>query len=125
MVYDYSVLATKAVTLVEKYGRSVVLVKYSKDITDPNKPWRGGMTSTEVSTSGISVQPSSASQLGIMTVTENLAKRVDSIFLVAAGTVDLSKYDEIKDGNTTWHIEISEMLRPGNTTLLYFFGVKR
>lgn len=128
MTYDYSNVATKAVDLVKKFGRSVTLVKYSTAIDDTAKPWRGTSTprqATEVPTSGLSVQPSSASQLGITTMSMELIKRLDAIFIVAGGTVDLSKFDEIKDGNIVWKIEESETLKPGDTTLLYFFGVKR
>lgn len=127
---DYVALAATAQRLIQENGRSISLISFNATAADANKPWRGA-TDPRVSPSasltlyGCFVEPSSAIRLGMSTETSDLLKRSTQIVMVAS-TADLSSYNEIIDSDTTrWKIEGMEKLKPGETTLLYFIGVKR
>lgn len=131
---DYIKLATTALRLVEGAGRDVTFRRLNRTtLDDAAKPWRGTATpraavAASVTASAVAIHPSEASLLGIATEDSELIKRSDQILIVALGatsTDDLSTFEEVLDGTTLWKIVRVDTLRPADTTLLYFVGVKR
>lgn len=73
------------------------------------------------------VEPAGLKSLGISTKQNGLWKDSAQIALVGSdGINDLTTFDTITDSDgSTWKIDHTEKFRPGDTTLLYFVGVKR
>lgn len=132
---DYTSLADSARSVIEGVtGRSITLVKLDQTPSDSSKPWRGDADSranpvAESIQTGIFVQISSAQQLGLRNINEELVKRSDQVVLFAPGsteTLDFTEFDEIHDSdNTIWKITFMEVLKPGEIPLLYYAGVKK
>lgn len=127
---DYVKLAATAERLIAKSGRAITLVKFDRTVETPTKPWRGaeeprGSNATETPTVGVFVEPSSATKLGMSAEVTDLLKRSQQMIMLST-QVDISAYNEVVDSDSTrWKIIGMEKLRPGETTLLYFVGVKR
>lgn len=126
---DYVRLAATAKRLVEANGRDLSFVRLAETPTDPAEPWRGKTAPREAATvvlgSGVAVPPSSATTLGIHVMDDHFLKRSDQI-LICVAEEEIDNFDEVIDeGSTVWKIEGVEKLRPAETTLLYFVGVKR
>ena len=126
---NYTKLAATALRLVENAGRAITLVKFHTTPGNASKPWLGatsprGANATQLNTTGVFVEPSSATSLGMSTEISDLLKRSEQVIIVAS-TSDLSQYHEVIDNSIRWKIEGMEKLAPGATTLLYFIGVKR
>jgi len=119
---DYSPLQTKAQNLIEKFGRTVVLVKESRTATDATKPWLGTSTSdTEVSASAVYVplageQPVTVSE---MLETAGLSRRADAFLVGAISGQDVRTFQKVQDGSRVWRITNVSVIQPGDTVLLY------
>lgn len=130
MAKDYSGLRATAQRLVENFGRPVTFVLFEDDPADPAKPWRGAAdprspAESEIAGSAVAVPPSSASQLGLRVDHVDFVKRSDQI-LIAFAETDIEEYDEVLDSDgVRYKIEGVEKLRPAETTLLFFVGVRR
>lgn len=127
---DYTKLAATAQRLVENSGRDITLVEFNTTPADASKPWRGASDprttpDATLAVSGVFVEPSSATKLGMSTEVSDLLKRSSQIIIVAS-TADLKSYNEVIDSDSSrWKIVGMETLKPGDTTLLYFIGVQR
>lgn len=124
---DFTKLATTAKRLIEKNGRSVVVVKRGKQPQDTDQPWRGQTNFPEAEVSGLAVFVDS-SDLGYTVMDEENVKRSVKVALFAAandGSNNLETFDEIRDGDVKWQISKAEVLAPADTRLLYMFEVKR
>ena len=127
--------ANLAQRLVSANGRNVVFVKLSQQTDDPTKPWRGVTDArttplAQATVPMVTVPPSSASQLGLSTVYENLLARTDQIGIAAPGGAsndDLAEFNEIVDQDgSRWKIEFVETLNPaGAVRIVYFIGLRR
>jgi hypothetical protein len=132
-LFNETTIANLAKSLIEQSGRNVTFVKLSSSVDDSAKPWRGTTTvrsapSASTDAYATFVPPSGAAELGLSTQDVEWVKRSEQICLVALGadsTVDLATYDELLDGSQRWKITGIETLKPANTILLYFVGVKR
>jgi len=125
---DYADLLTVAQTLIEETGRSVVLSKLDDSLLDSNKPWKpsGGNSGTDQVTAFATFVPlSSMQELGMSIKDNELFKRATQVCLVAGNAVDLRDHNMITDNGSDWRIEAAEVLAPGDTTLLYAFGVSQ
>lgn len=136
MSFNYNKLAATARRLVERFGRTVTLVKYDHDednLINPAKPWRGvqaprGADATEVVQSMVFVEPSSAEKFGLKVEMSVSHSRIRMVGLLAPGPGDTNSYaefDEIIDGNLRWKIMSSNNLIPGPVPMIYFFTVER
>lgn len=132
MAKDYTNIADTAARLVEKYGKSMLAVKYDKTAADISKPWEGAEDprddAVETNINAVVVTVSSGVKLGITTVDSELAKQSDQMLIVALGSetqIDLSSYNEIKESDITWRITNVEKLQPSSMVLLFFVGIKR
>lgn len=133
MAFNYTPLANTAKRLVEKFGRSVTLVKFAETPADPAKPWRGNLTPRDTPLASAAlhmafVQPSSAEELGLNVEKFGLTDRQAQIAIMAPGASDSTAYehyDEVVDGTVRWKITEVEILKPGSTRMAYFFMVQR
>ena len=118
--------------LVAARGREVSFIKLNATPADPAKPWRGAANpraapGDTASVPSVFVPPSSASQLGLSTVSEELLRRSTQIAICAPGsssTDNLEEFDEVvdKDGSR-WKITFVETLRPADVRIVYFVGL--
>lgn len=129
-VYDNAVQT--AYRVVQKWGRSVTVVKGSETATSASEPWMGSdseytaaTASSEVATKAVFVDPKSDTNFGwVEEMGITLHAKGSQIAIVAArGLVDLSQHEGIEDGTVTWKIERAHVLKPGDTTVLYAFEV--
>lgn len=132
MAFNYAALATVALNLVTKFGRSVTLVKFAETPADVNKPWRGNLTPRETplasaTVSMVFVHPSSAEELGLNIEKFGTVDRQAQIGIMAPGSdaTVYEDYDEVVDGTTRWKITEVEVLKPGPLRMIYFFRVER
>jgi len=129
---DDAALAETAKEIILGTGRTVTFVRFSEEVDDTAKPWRGTTaarsTPAETLETAATFVPPTGAGLGLKTLDAEWVKRSQQICLVAPGTsetADLSTFDELLDGVTRWKITGVETLKPQNVVLLYFVGVKR
>lgn len=124
---NYDRIAQTAQRLVAKNGRSITLVKLNATSADPDKPWRGaedprGDDAEELVVPAVFVGPTA---LGFAATSQDLFKGCSQICIVAT-TADLIGFNEVLDADgKRWKIAHIEKLKPAQTTLLYYIGVKR
>lgn len=129
---DYTKLQATANRLIEENGRAISLVRLSQTPADSNKPWQGPADDEEEfeEVYGCFVPPNTVRQFGITSLGEgtevqDLVKHSEQIIITAQGDLDVRSYSEILDRDERWGIVGIQVLRPGNTTLLSFIGVRR
>lgn len=129
---DYVRLAATASRLIEKSGRSITFVKLNETADDPAKPWRGPPDGgdTNLPLFGVFVPPNTVRQFGLSALGEgtefdDLVTRSEQIIITFQGENDLRDYTEVEDRGERWGIIGLQVLRPGDTTLLAFVGVRR
>lgn len=128
---DYARFVALAQRLIEANGREITVQKLDATPEEEAKPWNGPGEPTvdedeEVETYAVNLSHASTVDLGALGIDEDLLKRVERVLLVAAnGTDELDTFQQILDGEETWGIDWVRTLKPGPTTILYVFGVKR
>lgn len=130
MVETAPLIAT-AQRLITENGRSVTFVEFNSTPGDASKPWdaptnpRTDPDSTLV-LDAVFVSPTGAASLGFKAETSDLVKRSEQIMIVSPGAaIDLTIFQEIIDGSDRWKIVGVETLKPGNSVILNYVGVKR
>lgn len=126
MDYDAAVALCKR--LIEKNGREVLFEKLSGTVADTTKPWKGKGTPTvekTVKRKALFLIHEGRRDLGFLGIEEELLKRVEQIALVAPGSVDITDFNAITDDSQRYALDWQRILKPGDTTLLFVFGVKR
>lgn len=121
MAKDYAPTLATSKRLIDKFGRTVTLASIVSAPLEEDKPWLGA---TEV--------PTLTSQLPIKAAFIGLSKRLGEEFLkdleevaVVATADDLSGYHVVLEGTTRWNIVRMETVRPGDTRLITYLGLKR
>lgn len=128
--FDYSRVLATAQRLVARYGRLVALQGVSAGPADPNNPL-AGPAAPPAPVSGIPaafVEPAGLRALGISAQMATLFANSTQIAVVApvSGTPDFTDMKFLTDSdNSVWKINVIDMLKPGETILLYFIGVSR
>lgn len=128
---NYVKLADTAKRLIKKNGRVVNFVRSNSNFTDPDKPWEGSNgLETLVPLAGVFVPPSSLRNFGLPALGEghdfqNLILFSEQIIIVFPDGYDLTDFESVKDGNTTWGITAIQILKPADVTLLGYVGVRR
>lgn len=114
------------VRLLTKNGRTVTFIELATEgpiaYQGPDDPRNPPKRSLAVR--ACFVEPDSLQRLGLTTKLEELIQRSDRIFL-APGAEVLDDYNEVIDEGQYYSITGMETLRPANTTLLHFVGLKR
>lgn len=118
---DYSALAAKATALIEKYGREM---KFFKEVTapaDPNKPHRGGTTTTTVATVKAAIV-----DFKFHEIDGDHVRRGDKKLIAPFNeTNDLSQFSYVLDGSTKWSIVAGLTVQPGETGIVTKLQVRR
>lgn len=128
---DYTRLAATAQRLITSNGRSISFVKLDEVSADPNKPWNGpGVADTVLPLSGVFVPPNTVRQFGLSSLGEgtefkDLITYSEQVIIVAQGDNDLRGYTKVVDRSVNWGIIGLQVLRPGDTSLIAFVGVRR
>lgn len=134
MAIDYNKLALKAQKLVTDAGRTVTLVRTNETPADTNQPWNGppaapvGETTLDVP--GIQLLPNAVrvfglSALGDAKEFQGLITFSELVYIIFQGEADLGTFTLVRDGGVDYQIEATQALKPANTTLLGFIGVRR
>jgi len=126
---DYDEFTTLALELIRDTGREITIEKLLAAPQDEDKPWRGvgtdGQTvEASVDTFGTFVPPS-GTDLGQIVTDKELLKRVEQVVLVPGNEEPIELYTSILDGGSRWKIDWAQVLKPGDTIVLYAFGIKR
>lgn len=130
---DYVKSLATAKRLIQEAGRQVTILQLASTSAEPTQPWASPTTpraTPDASTMvyAVAVPPSSAQQLGLGVVAEDLMARVSQILICEPGTDDpdnLHLYHIVQDGGHDHKIVFAERLRPADTTLLYYLGLER
>lgn len=128
---DYVKLAAKAQQLVTKSGRTISLVRPSEVAADQNQPWNGPTASeTTLEVPGIQLLPNAVRIFGLSALGDakefrGLVTFAELVYIVFQGEEDLGQYTLVRDGGIDYQIEATQALKPANTTLLGFIGVRR
>lgn len=130
MAFDYTGLVTTASELISEFGRTVTFRRIDQAAGNAAKPWEGPSDpavnpANTADVAAVFVPPSSAKSLGMSTVTEDMLATVSEIAIVEVASFDLATANEIQDNGQRKAISFVETLRPADTTLLYYVGVKR
>lgn len=121
MAIDYASLLAKTKAVVRDNGRSVTLIKHDNTPVDANKPWLGSVGSS-VETTVTAVFGS----YGLKETDGSLVQRGDKKLLVDGDyNLDLSSYDQIKEGSNTWEIVGYSEVKPADVTVLYIIQVRQ
>lgn len=141
MAIDYVKLAAKARTLITQNGRTVTLVKPTKTSADPAQPWNGpaapvtdpvdpddGEIKLEVP--GVQLLPNAVRVFGLSALGDanefrGLITYSELVYIVFQGEENLESYTFVRDDGVDFQIEATQALKPANTTLLGFIGVRR
>lgn len=118
--------------LIETNGRTITMVK-ADEITpaDPAKPWRGNLTTTQVSISVIGAfidfdnddLPGTIQRRGEKRILVS-AKSAEEAG--ATSVKDLEKFDRVIDtDDTEWHIHEVSVIQPGLEKIAYDMRVSR
>lgn len=129
MALDYEELVAVALELITDTGRAITFEKLSGEPADEDKPWRGSGADGQVPESTVDTVgtfvPASGNDLGEIVRNKELLKAVDQVVLVPGNEEPLEDYTTILDKDERWKIEWVQVLRPGDTVVLYAVGVKR
>ena len=129
MAIDYNKLAVLAERLVTEAGRTVTLVRVSETPADVAAPWNGvtGVETTLV-VPAVQLLPNSVRVFGLSALGEagkldGLVSVSELVYIIFAGENDLKQYTLVRDGQD-YGIMATQSLKPANTTLLGFIGVR-
>lgn len=126
---DYEELLAVTLELITDTGRAITIEKLSAEAQDEEKPWRGVGTDgptveSSVDTVGTFV-PASGMDLGQIVKDKELLKRVEQVVLVPGNEEPIELYTRIVDAGDLWKVDWVQVLKPGDTVMLYAFGIKR
>lgn len=125
---DHEKYAALARRLIAKHGRFVTLQKLSSTAADPNKPWKGTNAPTVASQNTVKavfVPISSAEELGIESLPDELLKTTNQLLLVAGDANNYQDIDQVLDGGLVYGTTFVQVLKPAGLILLYYIGVRR
>lgn len=125
---DYATLVPLVRQLISATGRSVTFQRLSSTPSDPSKPWNGPGTPTvaESVVTAATFVPPSGDSFGKEFLSSELLSRCEQVCLTAPNvSMALSSATVILDAAQRWSVAWVYELKPGDTTLLFAFGVKR
>ena len=133
MLDFYASKVATAKRLINKRGRSIELIRLDESAANTSRPWKGPPSTPSETTlplKGVFVPPNTVRQfglsaLGLGTQLEDMISMSDQVIIVAQGEVDLRIFTEVLDDGMRWGIFASQILKPGDVTLLGFLGVRR
>lgn len=112
-----------AKTMIGDAAREVQFVTVSKTPADPQKPWQPSGTKENV-VPGNAVFVPLGGGLGTNFATEDMLKRVDLLALVEPKVDVKSAHKVIDDNGKIYKVEWVQELRPAETKILSYVGLK-
>lgn len=111
--------------LISENGRATVFKK-SGNTSDEEKPWLGtNLPLVVIATQkSVYVPISDKQKLGLSFIPEELLIRASEVLLTGSFGIDLTEATVILD-SVEFKIEWCYALKPGETAILYAFGIKR
>ena len=131
---DYVKLAETANRLVKESGRTIQLIKSPTQLADDNEPWNGpsNVTQGEVSVTVPAVQllPAAVRIFGLAALGEasefrGLITYSELVYVIFQGEQPLQEFTTVLDNGVRYQIQATQALKPADTTLLGFIGVRR
>lgn len=123
---DFTRIAETAKRLIKNNGRPITFIRFNQQPADEAKPWLGPSGEEELlELDGVFVPPGSVKLLGEQIQWRDLVTTSEQLVITAQGDNDLKEYTEILDRSQRWGIIGMQVLRPADTTLLAFVGVRR
>jgi hypothetical protein len=128
---DYVKVAATAKRLIEANGRQVTFNRLTQTPGDPAKPWNGNTGAlTPLDLYGVFVPPNQVrifglSALGLASDIRELVEVSEQIGIIYPEGNDLRDYESITDGSPRWTVTGVQQLRPAETYLLAYVGVRR
>lgn len=123
MVKDYSALQDKAKDLIEHYGKTVDLLKESRVSADPDAPWEGTTTSETRVEDVYAVFVPLFGEAAVMETISSLGgtvnKSMNSFLIGVVNGHDVRTFQKIVEDSKVWRILKVNMIKPGDTVLLY------
>ena len=123
MVKDYSALQDKAKDLIEHYGKTVDLLKESRVSADPDAPWEGTTTSETRVEDVYAVYVPLFGEAAVMETIASLGgtvnKSMNSFLIGVVNGHDVRTFQKIVEDSKVWRILKVNMIKPGDTVLLY------
>jgi hypothetical protein len=137
----YERMQAKAIQLVAKYGRDVTLIRPSRNLAVPGKKWKGVTESDDplledsnerlVTIKSVVTLPNQVrvfglSALGDAAEFKDLIQFSEKVHIIAPGTdINIKDFVSVRDEDGDWGINATQILRPGEITLLGYIGVRR
>ena len=132
MAVNYEKLSLKARKLITDNGRTITLVRQNETPIDMTKPWNGSLAAPETTLEVPAMQllPNAVrvfglSALGDASKLDGLLSVSEYVYVLFQGEVNLHQFTFVRDGGIDFNIEATQALKPANTTLLGFIGVRR
>lgn len=133
MKFDYSRPLAVAKRQIDRFGRQIELVRPTEVKADPDRPWRGisgSETPFILPVQAVQATPNQVrifdlSALGESGKLEGLVQISEIIYIVFQGENDLRQFTFVRDDGIDYVIQATQALKPGDTTLLGFLGVRR
>lgn len=124
--YNYAPVVTKVQRAIDKYGRFVTF-RARAGATPDNDPLAGPQDADVISNpvKGVFVPITGLAQLGISTTKTDAFKHSEQVGLFPPSAIDYAAQAFLVDGGGTWKVDAIDMLKPGDTALLYYIGVSR
>jgi len=130
-VVDYTKLAATAKRLIEASGRLVTLYDASSTDADASKPWSAPVPASPDDTDTAIAVFVPVGGGGLGHTLRDRAAQLDKILtqecMIATSSSnaeDLRNADSIADGNRSWKIVVRQELAPGDTSLVWVFGLE-
>jgi hypothetical protein len=132
MAINYETIANTARRLITENGRTIELVRLATQTELSSMPWgqnaSGGETYTEVP--AIQVLPNAVRVFGLSALgdagkLDQMFSVVELVYVIFAEELDLKSFTKVRDGNSIYQIEATQSLKPADTTLLGFIGVRK
>lgn len=123
MAKDYSSLQKKAKDLIEKFGRTVDLLKESRTADTPSAPWEGTSTAETRVTGVYAVYVPLFGEGAVMSAVAALGgtvnKSMNSFLIPVVTGQDIQTFQKIVEDSKVWRIRRVDLIKPGDTVLLY------
>lgn len=118
---DHAKYVALATRLIDKHGRTVGVYQIGSTASGP---FPTPSESLLVQQKAVFV-PASGSDLGLEWIDEQMLKRVSQVCLMAGSDVDCQLATHIKDAASSFKVAWVQVLYPGDTLILYAFGLTR
>lgn len=126
--YNYAPIVVKVQRAIEKYGREITFIQRATDDAPANDPL-AGPSETDIESDSVKclfVPLTGMAQLGILTTKTDDFKQCAQVALLPPSAIDYAEQTFLVDADgTTWKLNALDMLKPGDTALLYYIGVTR